>query len=183
MACMHPRSISLTPSQAYQLLLTLAEVAKRNRAVILSIHQPRSDAFNLFSRLLILSKGSVVYSGPTSKCLPWFASLGFTLETGVNPLDFLIDISSVEIGDDARRDASRARVERLVNEWKQNGRSHSTEKSSGWSRREVELALTRNLTAHGTALNAFFSADEGGAALRRLGLISQTVILTSRYVK
>jgi hypothetical protein len=133
----------------------------------------------------VLARGSVVYSGVTSKCLSWFASLGFKPDTGVNPLDFLIDISSVEMGDDAKRDASRAQVERLVNAWKDGGKAYSVEKSVRWSRRiskEVAPAPTKDFAAHGAALKAFFNADEGDSALCRPGLVSQTISLTSRYV-
>lgn len=170
--------------QAYEILLTLSELAKRNRTIILSLHQPRSDAYSLFTRLLLLSKGSVVYSGLTSKCLPWFKTLGFRPDVGVNPLDFLIDISSVEMGDEAKRDASRAQVERLVKTWKEDGKAYSADKSARWSRRisrEPLATPSKDLAAHGTAaLRAFFNADEGDAALRRPGLISQTISLTSR---
>jgi ABC-type multidrug transport system ATPase subunit len=112
---------------AYQLLLTLSQLAKRNRTIVLSLHQPRSDAFALFTRILLLSKGDVVYSGLTSKCLPWFKELGEEPERGTNPLDFLIDISSVEIGEDEKRDASRARVRRLVQAWKERGAAYVAE--------------------------------------------------------
>lgn len=71
---------------SYLLLRTLSALARRGRTVILSIHAPRSDAFPLFDRLCLLSKGKVVYSGPRSECLPWFHNLGHDVEVGVNPL-------------------------------------------------------------------------------------------------
>lgn len=89
------------------------------------------------------------------------------------------------MGDDAKRDGSRARVERLVNAWKEGGKAYGADKSVRWSRRvnrEVEAASTMDLAAHGAALKAFFNADEGHSALRRPGLISQTISLTSRFV-
>ncbi|CAG7851806.1 ABC transporter G family member 6 Short=ABC transporter ABCG.6; Short=AtABCG6; AltName: Full=White-brown complex homolog protein 6; Short=AtWBC6 [Serendipita indica DSM 11827] len=171
-------------SQAYQLLLTLSELAKRNRTIILSLHQPRSDAFALFTRLLVLSKGSVVYSGLTSQCLPWFASHGLEPDTGVNPLDFLIDISSVEIGEDEKREASKARVERLVTAWKENGAKYSADKSKRWTRREKESRVaTPEPTAANQSLKRFFSSKDGDPALRRPGMVSQTLTLLSRANK
>ncbi|KAG8839536.1 hypothetical protein FRC18_010315 [Serendipita sp. 400] len=170
---------------AYQLLLTLSELAKRNRTVILSLHQPRSDAFNLFTRLLVLSKGSVVYSGLTKKCLPWFSRLGLDPEQGVNPLDFLIDISSMEVGDESKRDASKSRVERLVNAWRDDGEGYSTEKNIRWSRRiskDIQKGPSEQAT-HNTTLKLLFMAQEGDPSLRRPGIISQTSTLTSRSNK
>lgn len=75
---------------SYLLLRTLNALARRGRTVILSIHAPRSDAFELFDRICLLSKGKVVYSGMRSLCLPWFAELGHTLEDNVNPLGKLV---------------------------------------------------------------------------------------------
>ena len=71
---------------SYLLLLTLSQLARRGRTVILSIHAPRSDAFPLFDRISLLSKGQVVYSGHRRDCLGWFASLEHDLAAGVNPL-------------------------------------------------------------------------------------------------
>jgi len=127
-----------------------------------------------------------VYSGPTSRCLPWFASLGFKPDIHANPLDFLIDISSVEMGDDAKREASRARVERLVDAWAQDGKAYSADNSPKRSRPvsgEVGQTPTKDMTAQCATLKAFFNADEGDVALQRPGLISQTIALTSRYVE
>ncbi|CDZ97680.1 Pleiotropic drug resistance proteins (PDR1-15), ABC superfamily [Phaffia rhodozyma] len=103
---------------SHLLLETLSQLAKRNRTVVLSLHAPRSDAFGLFDKLLLLSKGNVVYSGPTHKSLPWFERCGWTLEAGTNPLDFMIDISSVDNRDSDREDESLRRVKKLVDAWK-----------------------------------------------------------------
>lgn len=106
---------------AYALLLTLSQLARRsNRTVILTLHQPRSATFPLFDRLLLLSRGRVVFSGPRSKCLPWFASHGLTPESRTNPLDWLIDISTVDTRADMEEE-SRERVKMLVKAWEDGG--------------------------------------------------------------
>lgn len=96
---------------ACRLLETLSNLAKNGgRTVVLSIHQPRSDAFSLvsvslcpsgqlltvfaqFDQCTLLSTGSVVYSGATTSLIPHFERLGFHLEPHTNPLDFVIDVS------------------------------------------------------------------------------------------
>lgn len=168
---------------AYQLLLTLSQLAKRNRTIVLSLHQPRSDAFALFTRILLLSKGDVVYSGLTSKCLSWFKELGEEPEQGTNPLDFLIDISSIQIGEDEKRGPSRTRVHRLVQAWKERGAIHTAEplkeqevqvnaeKTGEEQERPEAIEVKRVNSGHGT-----------DPALRRPGLIVQTRALTGRHV-
>lgn len=71
---------------SYLLLLTLSQLARRGRTIILSIHAPRSDAFDIFDRIALLSKGQIVYSGLRRDCLAWFADLSHHVEKGVNPL-------------------------------------------------------------------------------------------------
>jgi hypothetical protein len=119
---------------SYLLLLTLSQLARRGRTVILSIHAPRSDAYDLFDRIVLLSKGQVVYSGSRSECLPWFSTLGHDLEGGINPLgernlyvpkllitaiwlDFLIDISSIDNRDPEKEEMSAFRVGHLISSW------------------------------------------------------------------
>lgn len=124
---------------SYAILETLQKIARRGRVVVLSIHQPRSDLFPLVSassdlihRILLirlsfpqldnvtlLSQGSVVYSGPTRAMLPHFDSLGYKPAEHVNPLDFVVDISSVDTRDDAAEATSSARVGELVLAWRQ----------------------------------------------------------------
>jgi hypothetical protein len=135
--------------------------------------------------MLVLSKGSVVYSGKTSKCLPWFAAQGYEPDVGVNPLDFLIDISSVEMGDEEKVEASKARVQRLVNAWKENGASYGAENSVRWSRRvskDVQSEEKYDLLAASQTLKNFFHISDEDRALRRPGILSQTITLTSRCV-
>jgi ABC-type multidrug transport system ATPase subunit len=71
---------------AYLLLQNLSALAKKGRTIILSIHAPRSDAWKLFDRIVLLTKGQVAYSGKKDDCLAWFDTLGQKVENRVNPL-------------------------------------------------------------------------------------------------
>ena len=103
----------------------------------------------------------------------------------MNPLDFLIDISSVEIGDDEKREASKARVDRLITAWKENGAKYSADKSKRWTRREKEsrVATPEPATAGNQALKRLFSSTDEDSALRRPGMVSQTLTLANRWVR
>ncbi|KAG7228535.1 hypothetical protein INR49_007709 [Caranx melampygus] len=48
---------------ANQIVVLLAELARRNRIVIVTIHQPRSELFRVFSRIAIMSRGELVFCG------------------------------------------------------------------------------------------------------------------------
>ena len=44
--------------------------------VIASIHQPSTTTFELFDKLMLLSRGEMVYNGPVGEVKDYFASLG-----------------------------------------------------------------------------------------------------------
>lgn len=78
---------------SYLLLQTLNTLSRRGRTVVVSIHAPRSDAYELFDRICLMTKGRIVYSGGRDSCLAWFSGLGHDLERGVNPLGEKLFIS------------------------------------------------------------------------------------------
>jgi ABC-type multidrug transport system ATPase subunit len=155
---------------AYQLLETLGRLAQRGRTIILSLHQPRSDAFGLFSRILLLSHGSVVYSGPTLRCLPYFANLGYEPETQTNPLDFLIDVSSIDTRDADAESESRTRLAKLQRTWREapvrdEATPHAPEKLDGTTEQQ-QTSIVQETTSG-----------------KRPGVLAQTVILLPRSTK
>ncbi|PNP40769.1 hypothetical protein TGAMA5MH_07209 [Trichoderma gamsii] len=108
----------LDATSAFQLVRTLKSLAQKGRTVITTIHQPRSEIWDLFDNLVILSKGSPVFSGPVSECLPWFKELGYQLPLFVNPAEFVIDIAAVDNRTTELEEETSARLERLKAAWK-----------------------------------------------------------------
>lgn len=53
----------LDSNSAFQLMLTLKELAKLGHAIAVIIHQPRTEIFHMVDHLLLLSKGQVLYDG------------------------------------------------------------------------------------------------------------------------
>ncbi|KAK2008231.1 ABC transporter [Colletotrichum eremochloae] len=107
----------LDATSAFQLVRTLKRLAIKGRTVITTIHQPRSEIWDLFDNLIILTKGSPVYSGSASECLPWFDRMGFKLPPFVNPAEFLIDIAAIDNRTPELEAESTARVNRLKSAW------------------------------------------------------------------
>ncbi|CAJ2509320.1 Uu.00g143460.m01.CDS01 [Anthostomella pinea] len=109
----------LDATSAHQLVETLKSLANKGRTVITTIHQPRSEIWGLFDNLLMLSRGSPVYSGPMQQCVPWFTGMGFELPPFVNPAEFLIDHAAVDNRTPELEAESTARVERLQGAWRE----------------------------------------------------------------
>ncbi|KAL7619738.1 hypothetical protein AAE478_010280 [Parahypoxylon ruwenzoriense] len=107
----------LDATSAFQLVRTLKALANKGRTIITTIHQPRSEIWDLFDNLVILSKGSPVYSGSMKECIPWFSQLGFELPPFVNPAEFLIDHAAIDNRSPELEKESTSRVERLKAAW------------------------------------------------------------------
>lgn len=107
----------LDATSAYQLVRTLKALAKKGRTIITTIHQPRSEIWDLFDNLVILSRGSPMFSGPMHECVPWFAQMGFDLPPFVNPAEFTVDIAAVDNRTPVLEEETTARVTRLQEAW------------------------------------------------------------------
>jgi ABC-type multidrug transport system ATPase subunit len=107
----------LDATSAFQLIRTLKRLAKKGRTIITTIHQPRSEIWGMFDRLVILTRGSPVYSGRADDSIPWFKNSGMDLPPFVNPAEFLIDIAAIDNRSPDLEAASSERVERLKLAW------------------------------------------------------------------
>ncbi|KAK2021213.1 ABC transporter [Colletotrichum zoysiae] len=107
----------LDATSAFQLVRTLKTLATKGRTIITTIHQPRSEIWDLFDNLIILTKGSPVYSGSAAECLPWFDRMGFKLPPFVNPAEFLIDIAAIDNRTPELEAETTVRVNRLKSAW------------------------------------------------------------------
>ncbi|KAJ4269498.1 hypothetical protein NW762_001158 [Fusarium torreyae] len=109
----------LDATSAYQLVRTLKTLAQKGRTIITTIHQPRSEIWDLFDNLIVLTKGSPVYSGAIKDSVPWFGGLGYQLPPFVNPAEFIIDIAAVDNRTPELEEETMAKVERLKSAWSQ----------------------------------------------------------------
>ena len=104
----------LDASTAFQLVTTLKALAFKGRTIICTIHQPRSEIWNLFDNVLLLAGGSPLYSGPAANCLSYFEHIDYKLPPFVNPAEFLIDLAAVDTRTPEAEETSSARVQSLV---------------------------------------------------------------------
>lgn len=94
----------LDSSSALSICGTLLKIAQEGHAIVLTIHQPRPEVFELFTRLVVMGKaspgrgGTCLFAGSVAASISHFrrlvpttaASMGAT----VNPADFIIDVIS-----------------------------------------------------------------------------------------
>ena len=108
----------LDATSAFQLVRTLKVLTAKGRTIIVTIHQPRSEIWGLFDRIMLLTGGSPIYSGPLTDCLPYFDSLGYGLPAFVNPAEHLIDLAAIDVRSTELEATSSARVESMKQSWR-----------------------------------------------------------------
>ena len=55
----------------------LKKLAFSGRTIITTIHQPNSDIFDNFDKLMLLAKGKTIYFNEAAKSVEYFGSIGF----------------------------------------------------------------------------------------------------------
>ena len=74
---------------------TLRGVAQGDgRIIIMTIHQPSSQIFYQFDRLLLMASGRQAYFGPSADAMAKFEAMGLRCERQFNPADYLLDVLS-----------------------------------------------------------------------------------------
>jgi ABC-type multidrug transport system ATPase subunit len=84
----------LDARSAMQLIRQCRGLANSGRTVVMTIHQPRREAFHLFDKLLLLSKGGkVAYFGPGREARQYFQTRSdVPPSTAQNPADYVVDV-------------------------------------------------------------------------------------------
>lgn len=103
---------------ALQLVRTLKHLAAKGRTVVMTIHQPRSEIWALFDRLVLLSEGCLTYSGPAIDSIQHFDRLGHKMPAYHNPAEFLTDLTTIDTRRPDLAHSSQARVKSLCSAWK-----------------------------------------------------------------
>ncbi|CAG2116215.1 unnamed protein product, partial [Medioppia subpectinata] len=108
---------------AENIVQTLNAMAAKGRTIICTIHQPSSQAFKLFERLLLIADGRVAYMGNIGKVCQYeamntFSSLGYKCPTNFNPADFYIEQLAIIPG---REDECKAKINDICDNYTKNG--------------------------------------------------------------
>jgi hypothetical protein len=83
--------------------------------VIASIHQPSTTTFQLFDKLLLLSRGRSHYFGPVSGVEYHFASVGFPMPNHINPAEFILELMNTDFA--VNHEQAAGRLDQLHRSW------------------------------------------------------------------
>ncbi|KAJ3671673.1 hypothetical protein LUZ60_007752 [Juncus effusus] len=110
----------LDSTSAARLVGILSGLARKNRTVVMSVHQPSSRVYQMFDSVLLLADGKGLYFGPGQDAMSHFGLVGFIPRFSVNPADFMLDLANGFAQEDYRGDGNNSNVkERLINTYNQ----------------------------------------------------------------
>ena len=98
---------------ANTIVKVMRNLAESGRTIICTIHQPNSETFDCFDRLMLLAAGKIVYLNKANLAVDFFKSIGFPCPNQTNPADFFMEIISIESYEDLDN------TEQKVVKWKQ----------------------------------------------------------------
>eukprot|EP01060_Flectonema_neradi_P001180 TRINITY_DN106_c0_g1_i5.p1 TRINITY_DN106_c0_g1~~TRINITY_DN106_c0_g1_i5.p1 ORF type:complete len:645 (+),score=154.17 TRINITY_DN106_c0_g1_i5:54-1937(+) len=75
---------------AFELVKILRRLADNGCSIICTIHQPSSEVFEMFSRVILLRKGVLAYDGKVTNLVQHFAEAGHQCKKNYNPADFVM---------------------------------------------------------------------------------------------
>ncbi|EFN66383.1 Protein white [Camponotus floridanus] len=94
MFCDEPTS-GLDSFMAHQVVSILKALAANGKTIVVTLHQPSSELFALFDKILLMAEGRVAFMGTTAQACSFFKTLGATCPNNYNPADYFVQMLAV----------------------------------------------------------------------------------------
>ena len=107
-------TLGLNATDTLDVIMTLRDLARSQRTVVCTMHQPRSNIFEIFDSVMLLAEGSTVYFGPRKEMSAYFGFLGFPCPAYVNPCDHALALVEIDKETQKSEETSRAQSQFLV---------------------------------------------------------------------
>ncbi|XP_058798504.1 protein white isoform X1 [Phymastichus coffea] len=111
MICDEPTS-GLDSYMAHQVISVLKNLAARGKTIITTLHQPSSELFSMFNKILLMAEGRVAFTGTTEEACEFFKTLGVSCPSNYNPADYFIQLLAIVPG---RENACRRTIDLICN--------------------------------------------------------------------
>lgn len=94
--------------------------------VVASIHQPSTKTFNLFSQIMLLSKGKTCYFGSGTEVARYFRSIDMPVPELTNPAEHMLELTNIDFGS-SKEDVSR--LDTIFEAWRASERAHDLDRN------------------------------------------------------
>jgi len=169
----------LDATSASQVVKTLQTLARKGRTIIVTLHTPRSEIWDMFDNVILLTRGRPAYAGSAKHCLSHFAKLGYDMPPFTNPAEYLIDLVSVDNRSDEAERATKERVDHIVAAWENHG-STVPRDDDGSEEKESGATVAPAVFSAATASR---DAASGRLSTQTMSFVQQTRVLTARTWK
>lgn len=95
MFCDEPTT-GLDSFMAQNIVEVMRNLADKGKTIITTIHQPSSEVFALFNRVLLMTEGRTAFLGSTDEAIDFFAGMGKICPEDYNPADFFIGLLAIK---------------------------------------------------------------------------------------
>lgn len=147
--CDEPTS-GLDSFMAHNILQVLKRLAQQDKTIILTIHQPSSEIFSMFDKLLLMAEGRVAFLGTPNEANDFFTSLQAPCPTNYNPADFYVERLAIVPG---KEDESRDNVRKICDAFAVS--EYSTKISDEINRIKAESNEYSLMTANGNGAEGY----------------------------
>ncbi|KAL5263101.1 hypothetical protein ACHWQZ_G008494 [Mnemiopsis leidyi] len=114
---------------ARNIVKLIGKLAKANRTILCTIHQPTSEVFAMFDQLYLVAEGHCAYTGSCKDALSFFKSVNYPCPENFNPADHYIFTMAIVPGEE---EECRKRVDEIT---------------TGFTKSEAYAELTRSIAA------------------------------------
>ncbi|KAF7531126.1 hypothetical protein G7054_g9181 [Neopestalotiopsis clavispora] len=122
----------LDATAASSIMGTLKAISRLGISVIVIIHQPRMEIFEMLDNLILLGNGQLIYEGPESEVQQYFEGNGYQFPPHSNHGDIVTDI--ITGNGRAYKTGGEISKESLIAYWK------NSQQSLSWNSRPVSMA-------------------------------------------
>ena len=108
----------LDSTNALNILEILNELAKLNKTIVMTIHQPSYKMLQQIDSIILMAQGSIIFFGSLENCIDFFEEEGFKLPLNTNPSDFFLDTIALNSKNEETMAESNKSISILKNKWK-----------------------------------------------------------------
>ncbi|XP_059620007.1 protein white [Phlebotomus argentipes] len=101
---------------AHSVMQVLKNLVEKGKTVILTIHQPSSELFSMFDKLLLMASGRVAFFGTPAQATQFFARIGRPCPTNYNPADHFIQVLAIST---CNEEESRENINKICDAFSQ----------------------------------------------------------------
>ncbi|CAH0395501.1 unnamed protein product [Bemisia tabaci] len=94
MFCDEPTS-GLDSFMAQNVVTVLKSMALKGKTIICTIHQPSSEVYAMFDKILLMAEGRVAFLGSPDDAFNFFKGLGASCPSNYNPADYYIQLLAI----------------------------------------------------------------------------------------